>query len=427
LQQYLPERPVTPPEGLSIQQYEEQIQREDAVKKIQKWLVVSTPKNGYTVAVKANGPDAMLVQAITQTVMEQYKKYHVEAHRADGSMEFFEQQVDQSKQMAVDAREQLQKARSESGWMSIESAETTLRDRIVNLEISLDEAESQYAESNQRAVALKDQLARTKEWIPTEITKGVANVAGDSMRTQLFGEQVQESEQLATLKPTHPRYRMLQEKMSRSTEIAAGESDMRELTREALNPIWQQLESEYSLASAGAEGLKSKCESLRSSLQKTRDELLRLNHDSVDLARLRWQADIAEESLKDHAKSLEEARIIFELDRKNISDVTVIQNASLNLKKSGPPRSVLAVLGALVGLGLGVLQALLRYTPRPTMTYAISFEAGSLAAESNGRSGHRNRLAERHAADLEESETIEQQEADAPMVASASHEKVLPR
>ncbi|MCA9138598.1 MAG: hypothetical protein KDB00_17625, partial [Planctomycetales bacterium] len=49
LQQYLPERPVTPPEGLSIQQYEEQIQREDAVKKIQKWLVVSTPKNGYTV------------------------------------------------------------------------------------------------------------------------------------------------------------------------------------------------------------------------------------------------------------------------------------------------------------------------------------------------------------------------------------------
>lgn len=428
LRQFLPEKTVTPPQSMSVQQYEEQVQREEAIKKVRKWISISAPKNGYTVAVKANGPDAMLIQAITQSVMDQYKRYHVQAHRSDGSMEFFEQQVGESKQAAVTAREQLQTARSESGWMSIESAESTLRDRIVNLEISLDEAESQYAESNQRAIALKEQLTRTEEWIPTEITKGVANVAGDSMRTQLFDEQVQESEQLATLKPTHPRFRLLQEKMTRNTEIAAGESDMRELTREALNPIWQQLESQFSLASAGAEGLKSKCDSLRSSLQKTRDELLRLNHDSVNLAKLRWQADIAEETLKGHAKSLEESRIIFELDRKNMSDVTVIQDASLNLKKAGPPRSVLAVLGALVGLGLGVMQAVLRYTPRTPATHSNNMQVSSRPRKPNGLNGQASRLAEHNDTDSAQTENaLERRDDEAPVMAADSHKKALPR
>ena len=363
LGQLLPQRQVSPPGQFSVDQYETQIDLEDAIKKVRRWLSVNAPKNGYTVAIEAKGPDALLVHAIAQAVMDEYKRYHVEAHRTDGSMEFFEQQVGQSRTAAVEAREGLQKARSVAGWMSIPSAESTLRDRIVNLEVSLDEAQSKYAESSQRAVALKGQLAQTKEWIPTEITKGVANVASDAMRTQLFGEQVEESEQLATLKPTHPRFRLLKEKMSRSSEIVTEEDANRELTLEAINPIWQQLESAFSLASADAQGLGSKCESLQESLGKARSDLQRLNHDAVTLARLKWQADIAEETLKGHARSLEEARIIFELDQKNMSDVTIVQDASLNLKKVGPPRALLTMVGGLLGLGIGVLQALLRQTP----------------------------------------------------------------
>lgn len=350
--------------GLSGDEYTDQLQREQAVKRVREWLSVSVPKEGHTVGVVANGPDPLLVRDLAQAVMEHYRSYHVEANRSDGSMEFFEQQVAESKAAAVDAREQLQRARSESGWMSLISAESTLRDRIVSLESALDAAESDYAETAQRAKSLKQQLAVTDEWVPTEITRGVANVASDSMRTQLFGEQVQESEQLATLKPTHPRFRLLQEKMTRSAQIATDEDADRELTREALNPIWQQLESQLSLASAGAEGLKSKCESLRESLQKARTDLIRLNDDAVLLSRLKWQADIAEETLMEHARSLEEARIIFELDRKKMSDVSIVQDASLNLKKVGPPRAMLAGVGGLLGLALGAFQALLRFTPR---------------------------------------------------------------
>lgn len=360
-----PKKSVDPPGALTVDWYRAQLRYEEAIKKVRQWLSINTPKVGYTVGVTVNGPDPLLVQSVVQAVMDEYKGYHVEAHRSDGSLEFFEQQVAQSETAAIEAREQLQASRADSGWSSIESAESSLRERIVSLEIALDEAESLHAQSLRRGEALKDRLVATREWIPTEVTKGVANVAGDTMRTQLFDEQVVESEQLATLKPTHPRYRLLQEKMRRNAEIVTGENDPRELTRESLNPIWQQLESEFAMAYAGSEGLGSRCKSLRESLAAARQELARLNREAVKLATLKWRADIAERKFIEHAKSLEEARILFELDRKQMSDVSVIQDASLNLKKVGPPRTLLAIIGGLLGMALGVFQAVLRTTPRP--------------------------------------------------------------
>ncbi|MEO1616393.1 MAG: exopolysaccharide biosynthesis protein [Planctomycetota bacterium] len=348
------------PEGLSVKEYELQIEREEAIQKIHKWMHVTTPKNGYTVAISTQGPDPLLMQAITQTVMNRYTSYHVEAHQTDGSVEFFERQVAESQQAAIEARDELQRARSESGWMSLGSAESTLRDRIIQLESALDEAESELAGTKQRSIALQEKLASTEQWIPMEITKGIANAAGDSMRSTLFGEQVHESEQLATLKPNHPKYRLLEEKMTRSSEIVTDESADRQQTREAINPTWQQLESEFSLASASAEGLRSKCESLSASLAEANKSLQQMNRDAVKLARLKWQADIAEETLIGHAKSLQDARVRSELDRLKMSDVSVIQDASLKLKKVGPPRALIAIAGGLLGLGLGVFQAILR-------------------------------------------------------------------
>ncbi|MCC9604075.1 exopolysaccharide biosynthesis protein [Stieleria sp. JC731] len=339
----------------------DQLRREEAIKRVRKWLSVDVPKNGYTIAVTLVGPDPFLVQSITESVLSQYKNYHVEAHRNDGSLEFFEQQVNNSREVATRTRETLQQARSEAGWTSVQSAETTLRERIVALEVGLDSSLSELAEATQRRDSLGQQLASTREWIPMEVTRGVANAASDSMKTQLFDQQVDESEQLATLKPEHPRFRLLQEKMTRSQGIVEDEANERELRREALNPLWQQLESEYSLASAKTDGLRHKTESLNERLQLAQKELLKLNSNAVKIARLKWEADIAEESLLDHARSLEEARIISELDRNKMSDVTIIQNASLNLKKVSPSRIMLGLVGLLLGMALGVFQAILRH------------------------------------------------------------------
>ena len=345
---------------MSAEECAAQLARENAIAKVRDAIEVNVPKNGYTVGIDAKGNDPLLMQSIVQAVMDEYGNYHVEAHQASGSLEFFEKQVSDSRAEALEAQTKLKEVKNQMGWMSVESGETTLQERIVKLEISLDDAKSNLSQAQSNAEELEKRLADVEEWIPTEVTKGIASNAGDDMRGHLFELQVEESEMLAKLKPSHPRYRMLQQKMNSSKQIVDDEKKDREESTEALNPVRQKLETEYQIAVSQVAGFRSKQDALAESLARANRDLQRLNEDSVGLAKLTWQANISEQNYLQHAKSLEEARLSSRLDSQNMSDVTVIQNASLNLKKIGPPRLMLAVVGGFLGLSLGLMQALLR-------------------------------------------------------------------
>ena len=129
------------------------------------------------------------------------------------------------------------------GWLSAESAEHTLSERIIDLEMKLSTADSELAEAISQAEELRRQLDSTKQWVPVEVTLGIANVAGDAMRSQLYDVQVQDGEELAKLSPTHPRYKRLQRKMNDSEKLAGDEREERQETREAINPVYQDLET----------------------------------------------------------------------------------------------------------------------------------------------------------------------------------------
>jgi uncharacterized protein involved in exopolysaccharide biosynthesis len=354
--------PQSPPPAMDRGAYERQIAHEEAVKRVSEAIDVSVPKNGYTISVAATTSDPALSQSIVQALMDQYGSYHVQAHRATGSLDFFDEQTRESQQAALQARTTLQQARNEMGWMSTESAETTLRERILKLELALDEAESDLSESSSLEQSLKTQLAKIEAWIPTEVSR-VANNATDDMRTVLYEYQVSDGERLAKVTPSHPRYRMLMEKLNQGEQIVSSEGDDREERVEAVNPVHLQLEADYQLAVAKTAGLQSRRDSLQGSLEDAEQDLQRLNEDMIKLAELTWNAEIAEKNFLSHANSLESARVISELDNQNISDVSVIQNASLNLKKVGPPRLTLLLIGSAMGLCFGIFQALVRDKP----------------------------------------------------------------
>jgi polysaccharide biosynthesis protein PslE len=349
--------------------FDRQLSHESAVKRIQKAVSVSVPKDGYTLSVAAKCADPMLAQAIVQSLMDEYNSYHVEAHRSNGSLDFFERQTKASERAAIEAQQLLQQTRNEMGWMSTESAEETLRQRILNLELALDAAESDFADSESQLKALESQLAKVEAWIPVE-TSFVADNAADGMRTALYEYQVNDGEKLSKVTPNHPRYKQLREKIDTGEEIVSSQGNEREQTREAVNPVHLQLETDYQAALARTAGLTSRRESLTKSLEQAQQDLQRLNGDMVKLAELKWRTVISEKNYLSHAESLESARLVHELDNQKMSDISVIQDASLNLKKVGPPRLTLTMVGGLLGLCLGILQALVRENPLANLASA---------------------------------------------------------
>ena len=355
---------------MSREEYDLQIAREEAVKRVRSWVGISVPKDGYTVSVNGRATDPVLIQEIVQAMMVEYKSYHVEAHSANGSLEFFEQQVADSRDAAMSANRALQTTKNELGWMSAESAEETLRERIVQLEIAHDQAAGSLAEAESNNKELERRLITMEEWVPTEITKGIEKKSGEDMRTQLYELQVEQTEALAKFKPNHPRYKLMKKKLEDSQTILDSAEKNGEQTMEALNPVRVAMEGEHQLAAAKVAGLRSKQASLAKTLAKAKEELQRLNRDAITLSKLKWERDIAEKNFLGHAKSLEEARVASELDSQKLSDVSIIQDASLNLKRAGPSKALLILAGMFVGVLLGMLQAILRDKPTTTQARA---------------------------------------------------------
>lgn len=371
---------------LSTDEVDAQLEREAAIRAVLKCVNIGIAKNGYTITVSGLDDDPLLIQQIVQAVMDEFGSYHVEAHQNEGSQHFFEQQAAESLDLAMKARRQLQTTRNEMGWLSAASAEETLSARLIDLESALNAAESELAQADSTANELRRQLAGTEQWVPTETTLGIANAAGDKLRSQLYDVQVQDGQALARVSPAHPRYRMLKQKMADSEKIALEERADRSERTEAINPVYQELETQLETIRAKAVGLQSRRDAVLARLSQTQRDIQRLNGDMTKMAELTWEAELAEQTYRDHARSLEEARVNSELDRRNMSDVSVIQPASLNLKKSGPPRGLLALVGAFLGLSLGLLQAILRDPPvSPVATTSTWSKSERVVGRSSAR------------------------------------------
>jgi polysaccharide biosynthesis protein PslE len=352
---------TTAPKNSTLErtEYDQQIAHEEAVARVRNAVGISIPKIGYTVNVAATTADPHLSQRLVQSYLDNYGDVYVEAHQATGSFSFFEKQTEACRAQAVAAQEALQKARSETGWMSLELSEKSLQSRILELELALDQSQSELADAEAHSRELKYQLEATDRWVATEVTS-VANQAADGMKTALLDYQMTDNEKLSRVTPGHPRYKILQDKLEQGEKLVGGEKDAREETVEAINPIYLTTQSEYQKYSAKAMGLQGRRDALLLTLEIARSDLKRLNQDSIKLADLDWTAKIAEKNYLTQSERLESARITSELDRQKMSDVSVIQNASLNLKKVGPKRALLSVLAAVGAFALGIVQAVVR-------------------------------------------------------------------
>ena len=116
----------------------------------------------------------------------------------------------------------------------------------------------------------------------------------------------------------------------------------------SVNPARQKLEIDLltertRLASLGAQSQKLESQ-LAAALQKLRE----LNSAEVRIADLQRDADLTKESYVSYANKLELARIHNELETKRISNVSIMQPATLASKAVSPNIAIVLALGFLV-------------------------------------------------------------------------------
>ena len=346
--------------SLTSEEAEAHLQQEEAIEKLQDNIEFTTAKNAYTVHVRVRSGSPYLSQELLSALIEQYQVYHVNAYRNGGALGFFETQANKAYTEAVAAKEKVRAAKDEMGLIEIESARAALREQLSQAQRELDQVHVDLAATSSEVDRYEREMKAIPERVKLETITGITSNTGDGMRQQLYGLEMQAKELGARLNEDHPSLRAVREQLEAATKIATSERREQPQSREAINPVYQQLEIAYRSAMVRKDGLDARRDSLTKHLKSLDEKIVSLNKNEVELTKLSWEATLAENVYLQNAQSRDKAKLLEALDHEGLSEISVVQPASLQLKKASPKRAILLIACVLLAAGMGVMQALVR-------------------------------------------------------------------
>ncbi|MCM2372988.1 GumC family protein [Aporhodopirellula aestuarii] len=357
---WIPAGEPRPLGDMSAEEVTAQIQEELAIMKFQKAMDLFTAPDSYTIDLEVRTEDPFLSRDLLNTLIEVYQEHHAAAHRSEGSYEFFAEQANIAYERAMAAKEALRLAHSDRGMIDVGSSQTALRTLLSRIEGDLVQTESELASAVSEIQGLSDEIQSSPSTIESEVIHGIPKTTASTMRQSLYDLEVQYHELDAKYKDDHPKMRALREQLAASSKIANTERGDQPQTREAINPIRQSLELSRRQTLSRLAGLKSKQRELNSQREKLLEDLDQLNHDEVDLTQMNWEASLAEQEYLRAAEARDNAKMIDQLASGRVSEIAVVQDASLGLKKVKPQRGILAILVTVLAFAFGIFQAVTR-------------------------------------------------------------------
>ncbi|MEZ6093679.1 MAG: GNVR domain-containing protein [Pirellulaceae bacterium] len=340
-------------EGIGVSE-----QKELAVAELMDNLKVSSPKKSTTISVVYRARSPELAYRVVQSVIAKYQQMHILSTKSSGSVSFFEEEFQKQKSQLESSELELQKLKDQAAMLSLDGKQQSLQEEqntVMQLQLQT-KAELKAAQS--RVASLQASLDLLPERIDSETTKGIEAGASDAMRERLYELEIKEKELANRFFDDHPELKKVRQQLTEAREIFNKQAPEREHTVTTVNPIWQQKRSELMSAEADVAGLETKLSELERLEQELVARIETLNQLKLKSDSLSRDIEIARENYSNYARKLEEARINAELDREELSNVSVVSPPVMRMKPVSPKRTLLALVGGVFAVLTGIFTAL---------------------------------------------------------------------
>lgn len=333
--------------------------REKAVLELLDSVKVSTAHKSDVVEVACLGPTPELAQSVVAKLVELYVDHHIGSNRTPRAHEFFERQTARLHDELHAGEMKLVGLKNETGLASPEAQCKVLVEQIGRLE---DELMSAEASAMAVRAELRKVVEKKAEYPATEVTSrttGFANEAADEMRAQFYSLELREQELLSRHTEHHPEVQLVRDQIARSRKTLGEEE--RSLAQVTMGRTRTSEEAELSLLArepqlASQEALAEK---LREQLAAIRGNLRALTEHERQIAALSREVELTDASYRKYREGLEQARIDEALQAERISNLSVVQPATFELKPAKPKKLMLLALGLVIGVCGSVAVALL--------------------------------------------------------------------
>jgi len=304
------------------------------------------------ITYEAKGPQ--LAQKVLSSFIACYLEKHIDVHRTPGSYQFFAKESNQLRSKLVEAENQLRDLMNQTGISSLEEQQGVILGRIGTLQAGIDSAESELAASRAKVQQLQKNLVETPDLVVTGATVGLPNAAADTMRARLYELQLLEQDLVSKFEPDSRQVQDVRRQIAAAQALLDKESQARGTLTKGLNATYQEVKSATLTEQATVSSLQAKVNELKSKLEHAKTELKSLIDNSVKFASLTRDVEMQENNYLKYSENLEQARIDDALETGKISNINVVQPATLPVQPVRPRKAINLLLGLLLGIFGGI-------------------------------------------------------------------------
>ena len=321
---------------------------------------IEVPKSSNIINVSFDGPDPTVSQDFLKRLIEAYLQRHIEIHRAAGAYEFLSQQTDQLRTRLSETEEELRKLKYSEGVVSIEETKKNISVRTEELTQKLGELESSLAAAKARVDIMRPLSMALPGRTSLVWVASTTNEVARELESKLHRLRQRENELLATYTADSIPVKGLREQIKDAERQLAGETPSMVTNSMTSGGAAPDNSSAFLEAQSILAELQARIAVHKDLLARTLEEARKIDAVESKIVQLQRNKELQEANYKYFCQSLEHARIDEALNSGRISNIGIVQSATLPSEKMRvklPRNMAMALLfGVLGGLGLAVFQ-----------------------------------------------------------------------
>ncbi len=331
--------------------------REIALIKFTKNLTIEAPKNSSILSITYEDENPKLARTAVAKLIDFYMDKHIMIHRNPGSYEFFEKEASGLRAQLAKVEESLRDLKNKTGVASIEEQRKVILTRLGTQQRDVEETEAALSVSKAKVESLKKDLAGIPATMVTQKTETVGNAiyGGELMKSKLYELRLKEQELLSKYKETSVPVQEIRRQIAEAQTILAKEEPGRsQAVTEGINLNHQQIQLNLLTEVAALSSLQAKANIVKAHIIEAKKDLRHLNDTETRMMNLQRELGLQEAKYRKYHENLDQARIDQALEIQKISNISIVQPATVLMEPVRPRKELNLILGFILAILGGV-------------------------------------------------------------------------
>ncbi len=332
--------------------------KERAVNRLVANLDVAVEQNSHVIMISFESQDPRFSRQVLDSFLTAYQDHHIQVHSSHAPPQFFQEQADSLSAKLQEKENALEKFQATHNITSIDIQKEALFNRISQLQSEITETNSQISASRAHNASLEEALRGRSREIELGRVVGRKSTSIDAIKERLFDFRITEADLAARYPDDHRELRKVREQIKVSEAALGNEKESDEISS-GIDPTYQAIQLELEKGRARLQSQIARMEALEDDLKYPREELAALARNELAETRLKRNVGLLEEEYLRFRQDLQRTDISRAMDADKVSNLSIIQPATMHLDPIKPNKTLNLSLGFFLAIFGGITLAFL--------------------------------------------------------------------